>query len=427
MIAKAFKPARLAYALLPVCVLTALSASAAPTNFYSQPQPSNQEQYLLELINRARSNPAAEGQMLAGVTDAEILRYYSHYAVDTNKLKGDFAGYQAQPPLAMNADLMTSSRQQSLDQAANGFQGHDSSNGTHFDGRITATGYLWQAVGENVFAYVENPFFGHVGLNADWGVPDLDHRENIMNYEGGATSPIYKEVGISCVPTSVKNFGPLVVTEDFGTPRDSNVAYLVGVVYNDLNGNGAYDEGEGLGGVTVTPDGGSYYTTTSSSGGYVIPLPTDASGALTITVSGGSFGDSRMKTVNYTPGTNVKLDFTPGSGSPSETTQVSTRTVIKNATADGSQVGVITVSRTGNDDSDLTVALKIAGNAVSGVDYAPLPSSVTIPAGQDSVTITVEPLPQQFTTVKKVKFTVVPSANYVPDATAAVSKVKIRQ
>ena len=125
--------------------VAAVSAQAAPTALYPQPNPSNAEQFMLERINVARANPAAEGQMLAHVQDSEILRYYGHYNVDTGKLVSDFAKIAARPPLAFNAKLMASSRQHSLDQASAGFQGHDGSDGSHFDQRITGQGYAWGA------------------------------------------------------------------------------------------------------------------------------------------------------------------------------------------------------------------------------------------------------------------------------------------
>ncbi len=425
MIAQAFKSSFKALAVLSVCALTTLSASAAPTSFYPQPEPTAQEQHLLELINRARANPAAEGQMLAGISDPEILRYYSHYAVNTNKLRSDFSGYQAQPPLALNAKLMASSRGQSLDQAAHGFQGHDGSNGTHFDSRITAQGYQWHALGENVFAYVENAFFCHVGLNADWGVPSLDHRANIMNND--PSFPVYKEIGISCVPTSVPNFGPLVVTEDFGTPADANAAYVVGVIYNDLNGNGAYDEGEGLAGVTVTPDGGDFYTTTSASGGFVLPLPANGSGTLTVTASGGGLGAPRVKTISYTVGTNVKLDFTPADAAGEQAPTVGIKAINRTATVNGGTTGLVNITRTGNLDADLVVKLAVGGSAVSGVDYNALPSTVTIPAGESAVALTVAPVAQNFAGVKKVRLHVGAGNGYIAAAGQDTVKVKILQ
>ena len=151
--------------ILPILALSAASASAA--TFYTQPTPSNEEQYILQLINAARANPSAEGQMLAGITDAEISRYYTYYGVDRSQLISDFASYAVKPPLAFNADLNAAAREHSLDQAANGFQGHNSSDGTLFNVRISDAGYQWGAQGENVFCYVEHPYFGHVGLNSD--------------------------------------------------------------------------------------------------------------------------------------------------------------------------------------------------------------------------------------------------------------------
>lgn len=410
MIAKPSQASRKFLQALPLCLLGVVSAaSAAPTQFWAQPAPSNSEQYLLELINIARANPTAEGQKLAGIQDPEILRYYSHYNVDTNKLRSDFAGYSAKPPLALNAKLMASARAQSLDQAQHGFQGHDGTDGSHFDQRISNQGYAWGGLGENVFAYVENPFFGHVGLMADWGVPSLDHRDNSLNLD--PNFPMFKEVGISCVSSSIANFGPLVITEDFGAPADSNAAFLVGVIYNDLNHNGAYDEGEGLAGVTVMPDGGDYYTTTTASGGYQLPLPT-GSGLLTITASGAGLGAPRVKTVRYVGATNVKVDFTPADVAGPVVPQVELSTVSADAAASANQVGVIVIKRRGNKSADLNVALKVGGTAISGVDYSALPDSVVIPAGKSSVSVTVSPLTDAFSGIKKVKVQAAPGSNY---------------
>ena len=413
--------------LLPILTLSAafgLRATAAPTAAFPQPDPSSQEQYLLELINFARLNPAAEGQMLAGVTDPEILRYYSYYNVSTSQVVSDFNGYPAKPPLAFNADLMTSSRQQSLYQAAAGVQTHNSADGTTFDKRISATGYQWSGLGENIYAYSETPFFGHVGLMVDWGVPSLDHRANVMNTD--ASIPTFREIGISCVPSAIKSFGPLVITEDFGTPADGTVAYVTGVVYQDSNGSGDYDEGEGLAGVTVTPDSGTYYAVTASAGGFVIPLPTSGSGTLTITASGGALGAPRTKTISYTAGTNVKIDFTPNdavSAAPALPTVALSAPV---NVASAGTTAQITVSRTGDASAALKVHLTFGGTAVNGVDTNLLPTKVIIPAGSTSVDLPVQSLNQQPATVKKLKVQLVQKANYAVSADAAQTRANVK-
>ena len=393
--------------------------SAASTAAFPQPQPSNREQYLLELINTARANPAGEGQMLANITDAEIVRYYNYYKVDLGQLVRDFSGDAAKPPLAFNSNLMASARAQSTYQATAGVQTHNSADGTTFDKRITASGYKWRGLGENAYAYAENPFFGHVGLIADWGVPSLDHRANIMNSD--ASVPTFREIGISCVDSSIQNFGPLVITEDFGTPADSTVAYVTGVVYQDSNGNGAYDEGEGLGGVTVLPSSGSYYALTSASGGFVIPLPASGAGALTLTASGGGLGAARVKTISYTAGTNVKVDFTTADHGKS--LPVVKLTVPSKDAVPSSKVGSIVVSRTGDTTKPLSVSLTFAGTAVNGVDCNPLPSSVTIPAGQSSLQLNVQPTANPRSAILKLKVFPQPTGNYQL-STTVVNKTK---
>ena len=398
--------------------------SAAPTAAFPQPQPSSREQYLLELINAARLNPAGEGQMLASITDSEILRYYAYYKVDVGQMSTAFNGYAAKPPLAFNAALMASAAEQSAYQANAGVQTHNSADGTTFDKRITAAGYQWSGLGENVYAYAENPFFGHVGLIADWGVPDLDHRANILNLD--ANVPTFREIGISCADTTIKDFGPLVITEDFGTPQDATVAYVTGVIYQDTNGNGAYDEGEGFGGVTVTPDAGNYYATTNAAGGFVIPLPASGSGTLTITATGGGLGATRVKTVNYTAGTNVKVDFTPNDPAGPALPTVTMSAPSKDAVPSTS-LGEFVIARSGDTSQALPVSLNFGGTAVNGVDCVPLPATVTIPTGQASVQLSVQPTDVARAGVVKLKVSLQPTSAYqIVSDDAKLTKARVR-
>jgi len=82
--------------------------------------------------------------------------------------------------------------------------------------------------------------------------------------------------------------------------------FVVGVVYQDENPNGFYDSGEGLAGVTVTPDAGPAFATTGTAGGFAFPVGT--SGTITITASGGGLSAPIQKQVTLT-GNNVKVDF----------------------------------------------------------------------------------------------------------------------
>src|ERR1051325_1441533 len=58
------------------------SPSVPTTQLYSIGDPTNEEQYYLELINRARANPTAEGVRLALTTDPNVLSAYSAFGVN---------------------------------------------------------------------------------------------------------------------------------------------------------------------------------------------------------------------------------------------------------------------------------------------------------------------------------------------------------
>ncbi len=58
----------------------------------------------------------------------------------------------------------------------------------------------------------------------------------------------------------------------------------------------------------------------------------------------------------------------------------------------GGSPGQFTVTRTGSLANALTVNLTIAGTATNGTDYATIPATLTLPAGQPSATIAVTPI-----------------------------------
>jgi hypothetical protein len=58
----------------------------------------------------------------------------------------------------------------------------------------------------------------------------------------------------------------------------------------------------------------------------------------------------------------------------------------------GANKGTLTVTRTGSTASALLVGFSVSGTAASGADYAPLGTSVTIPAGSASAALTVSPV-----------------------------------
>jgi hypothetical protein len=318
----------------PFSILSPNTPSAQP---YSIGDPTNDEQYYLELINRARANPTAEGIRLATTTDTNVLGAYASFGVNLVLMQAQFVLIPPQPPLSMNATLLNAARAHSQNMLQNNYQGH-----TGPDGSLTTrlAGYTAGAngwsIGENVYAYSKSVWYGHAGFEVDWGGTPLNggmqsppgHRQNIHSQD-------FREVGIGNVIGSnggSGGVGPQLVTQDFGT-KGGLLPFVTGVVYRDLNGNGFYDPGEGIGGVTVTIANVDTYAVTAASGGFSVPVP--GSGTYNVTFSGGSV-PTNQKGVSVVNAKNVKADYvvtgsatpTPTPNGPPKLANISTRAIV---------------------------------------------------------------------------------------------------
>src|SRR5439155_1758153 len=78
-------------------------------------------------------------------------------------------------------------------------------------------------------------------------------------------------------------------------------------------------------------------------------------------------------------------------GPPQQPT-VSVAATDPEASEPGADSGTFTLSRSGSMASALTVRYSLGGSAANGIDYQTLPTSVTIPAGDDSATVTGTPI-----------------------------------
>lgn len=280
--------------------------------------PTNAEQELLELINRARMDPAREAARLipdaangTGVTP-EVTNAIRFFNVDVALFYQQMAAYSAVAPLAWNSAIADAAQAHSAAMIAADQQSHQISGEAGLGERIERAGYSnWSSLAENIYAYGSNVKETHAAFMIDWGPgtggmqTPAGHRINIMNGN-------LKEVGIDITNENngATRVGPLVVTEDFGS-RFSYTPQILGVAFRDGDGDNFYDAGEGLGGVSVTAVGaaGTYSTTTWSSGGYQIAAP---AGTYTVTFAGG--GLSAPKTSQITiAGQNVKLDVNAAS------------------------------------------------------------------------------------------------------------------
>jgi uncharacterized protein YkwD len=294
------------------------SGQSTTAQLYSIGDPTNEEQYYLELINRARANPPAEGDRLATTTDPNILSAYTAFGVNLVLMQTQFTTILPSPPLSMNATMLSAARAHSQNMLQNNYQGHNGPDGS-LSTRLQnyTSGANGWSLGENVYAYSKSVDYGHAGFEVDWGgsvatggiQSPPGHRENIH-------SATFREVGIGVVLGSNGGSGPQLVTQDFGTVGVL-LPFVTGVVYRDLNNNGFYDPGEGVGGVTVTVSNSNSYAVTASSGGYSVPVP--GSGSYTVTFSGGSV-PTIQKNVSIINGQNVKADYIViGSSTPTPT------------------------------------------------------------------------------------------------------------
>lgn len=222
---------------------------------YDSGNPTPEEQLVLQYINRARSNPFAEGQRL-GIDIREGLQNPSYVG--------------PRPPLAMNRLLLGIAEAHSSDMYNGNYFSHNDPNGnTPFD-RMIHAGYNFALAGEDMAA--------GTGMSAtsledfmmvDPGTAGRPHRVNLLDiwpYPCGNPPCIYSEIGVGYYdgPTS-NSISNAFITEDFGATANTG-PFLLGVVYNDRNGNNFYDIGEGVAGITITPSTGGYYAISSSSG-----------------------------------------------------------------------------------------------------------------------------------------------------------------
>lgn len=293
---------------------------------------------MVELINRARANPAAEAQRLN---------------IDLNEgLSAGTISATPKQPLAINP-LLTDAARGHVDylRSTGKFQ-HEGPNNNNPKDRMEAAGYTFA----NGWGYAENlavrigGIFGesfyagvvenlHAGLFRDTDIPGRGHRKNLLNGS-------MREVGSGLSVGSYSYNGGtattgLLVGQDFA--YSGNNQFLTGVAFTDaVIRDSFYTPGEGLSGVSVVAkragDGATFSTTTWDSGGYTLAL---APGTYTVTASGGGLGGSVVfGDVVITSNQNVKRDFVPSAVVPFATLSEGRLTVRGTSASDIIRVGL---------------------------------------------------------------------------------------
>lgn len=285
-----------------------------------------QEQLLIELLNRARLDPAGEA---------------TRYGISLNDgLSGGEISTTPKAPLAWNADLGEAAANHSewmLDTNTFSHSGYD---GTDSGDRMRAAGYQFTgswASGENISWRGTTGTLDPTAMILEQHkslVLSPGHRVNIMGD--------FREVGVAQELgefTGSDRYNASMITEDFA--RAGTGAFITGVAFDDGDGDAFYDVGEGRGGQTFDwlGDGGRAVTT-NTVGGYGVAIPVGLSGAAVVAVTAN--GVTQQVTLTMT-GTNVKLDLVSASLLAASTGM----TLGANAT-DGRLLGVADIDLTGN-------------------------------------------------------------------------------
>lgn len=307
-----------AFAAAVVLALAALAARAAAQSCGAGEwvchktadgqHPDGVEQAFVWLMNRARQDPVTEGAFLAGLdlADPFVHAAVDFYGVDLGVMQDEFDALAPKPPAAFDRRLYSAALghanamidANSQDPACGG----EGEPPCQLD-RVGPAGFFFEAGGlrGNSFGFAFSPVYGHAAWNVDWGTipnhpPGMQdgrpHRHGVMDAADAIATAAMTNVGISVVSTEGMpgvNLGPLVVVANYANANtavgDHYDRFLVGTVWQDLDGDALYDPDEGRSGVVVSTDGAARFAVTSAGGGYAIPVL--AAGSMQVTFSGG--------------------------------------------------------------------------------------------------------------------------------------------
>ena len=266
--------------------------------------PDGVEQAFVWLMNRARQDPAAEGLYLTalGAADPTVQFAVAYYAVDLDLMQDEFDALVPQPPAAFDRRLYTAAlghaalmiATDKLDPVCGG----EGQPPCQLD-RVAPTGFFFRNSGlrGNSLGFAPSAEIGHAAWNIDWGPlpddppgmqPGRPHRNGVMDTPDAIATLPMTNTGIAAVATGGL-LAPMVAVANYANANtaigDHHNQFLVGTVWEDLDGDTYYDPGEGKPGVTVSTDTANWFAVTSPGGGYAIPLLDP--GPMQVTFSGG--------------------------------------------------------------------------------------------------------------------------------------------
>lgn len=296
------------------------------------------EQYMLELINRARLDPLGEA---------------ARHGIDLNQSlsPGQLHG-APRGVLAAEASLELAAIGHSQWMLATDIFSHTGVNNTSPAQRAEAAGYTGWGAGENISWRGTT---GALNLETVIGQQHSDlflsagHRVNIL-YDS------YREIGIAQEAGQFRyngtTYNASMLTQNFSTHGDT--FYVTGVVYDDLNGDRFYSIGEGRGGARFTTPGDTALS--ASAGGYALQAVEGGMVLVSGSVEGRGFSARVL-----VEGVNAKLDVVNG-----DMFHASADLTLVSGIHDARLLGTGAIDATGNKRANLLTG-NAADNLLSGL------------------------------------------------------------
>ncbi len=277
--------------------------------------PTAWEQYSVELINRARTNPTAEAARYSGFTDSQNNTFNGQL---NEGLAAGTISTAAKQPLAINPYITDAARKHAQWMVDTDTFSHTGSGGSNAGQRIASAGYLGaQSWGENLainwssngFTPTDVTSQQQRGLFTDMPISDRGHRTNMMDANRNEIG-----VGIATDDWNYAGYGILDSYAQSAETATDGSHFLTGVAYSDaVTNDDFYTPGEGLGGIVITAtrlsDNAVFSASTWSSGGYSLEL---AAGTYNVKAAGAGLGATIYSNNVSVGAQNVKKDFVVG-------------------------------------------------------------------------------------------------------------------
>jgi Ca2+-binding RTX toxin-like protein len=288
---------------------------------------SAQEQFMIELVNRARLDPAGE---------AELLGVALNKGVSAQRISA-----QSYQPLAVNQSLSQSSDAHSRWMLRNETVSHRGDAGSNAGDRIGSAGY---DLGRNA-TWSENVAFRASSGTLNKTAAIIE--QHISLFE----SPLHRlnmfkttvaEIGVGQAVGNFMGYQASLVTQNFAARNKS--VFLTGVAYTDRNGDDFYSIGEGKRGVVFSV--ADQQSRSLAAGGYAVEIsPTWGTKSVSIRQ-----GQKTMELDVRFRGENVKLDVVGA-----RDIEVSASAKLIRGVAQAELLGVKNLSLTGNANDNVLI------------------------------------------------------------------------